>query len=82
MAAGLAVARATVSHGRTQPWETVSVLVRNNVLRVTSRSGQSYVDDPTVSLVEHVDRRTWRVTTDAGVFTVVRQGGCGCGGGR
>jgi hypothetical protein len=77
MAAGLALAKAKIT--APDGVERVgSVLVRGNRLQVRVKT-ELVLEDPSVHTVERLDSRTWRVWTDAGTFSVVRERNCGCG---
>lgn len=78
MAAGVALSKAKID-GPGIDQADVAILVRNNVLRVNARRGGLILEDPTVQTSERLDTRTWRITTDAGVFTITKAKGCGCG---
>lgn len=79
MAAGLAMSRAKVEGPDGSVHTDVAVLVRNNTLRINARRGGLVLEDATVQTAERLDSRTWRITTAAGVFTVTKAKGCGCG---
>lgn len=79
MAAGVALSKAKID-GPGIIRDDVAILVRNNVLRVNARRGGLLLEDASVQTAERVDVRTWRITTDAGVFMVTKAKGCGCGG--
>lgn len=63
-----------------QTWRGVQVLVRRNRLELGDASGTILADDGVVACQKQ-GRRTWRVRTAAGTYTVTRDvGGCGsCG---
>ena len=78
MTARLTLARATVTTPNGETHERVGVTTRNGTLQVQTRQGLSLVDTTTTS-VQPVDRKTWRIETPEGDYTVVRASGCGCG---
>lgn len=76
----LNLAGANVTNG-TRSWERATTVVRDGHLTVHVR-GQEAEDlgALTAPIVAHGRRGPYIVTTDQGEFTVVRVGGCGCGG--
>lgn len=80
MAAGLALARASVETG-TETLTGVGVVSRGNVVR--AYRGQTVVATMEgVTAVQAVARRQWKVVGQDGEWLVTRSGGCGCGGSR
>lgn len=80
MAAPLSVSNANVQPPDGAPLMKVRVLVRGSTLTIQARgNGAELARDETVRTVVKRDRRTWEVTTDAGVFVVAQLRGCGCG---
>jgi hypothetical protein len=78
MAAGFALSSANVTGPDGAVHSKVSVLVRNNVLKLKARGvSDPVVLDETVISSERIGRREWKVTTAAGEFTMTRQP-CNC----
>lgn len=79
MPAGVALSRANVEGPDGFTAADAAVLVRQGRLRVTARKGAELVNVDGVTLVERLNVRDWRITTDAGVWTITRSKNCGCG---
>lgn len=80
MAAGFALAKANVEGPGGALYPKVSVLLRNNVLRLKARGvAEPVVLDGTVVSAERLGRKQWRVTSGEGVYVVTKEK-CSCSG--
>lgn len=80
MAAGFAIASATVEGPDGAVYPKVAVLLRQNVLKLKARGqAEPVVLDATVVSAERLGRRQWKVTTEAGEYVMTKQK-CNCGG--
>lgn len=81
MAAPLTLASAKVTGALES--ERAAVTVRNNLLTIAERGGDTLVTKQPVTRVERLDSKHWRVTAaDDAVYDLeVLKAPCGCGGG-
>lgn len=82
MPAPLSLSRATITRSTDpEPLVKVSLIVRTG--HATVKRGRDVLVEANVTSLVSTGARSWELTLDDGsTWTVVKEKGCGCGGGR